>query len=71
MATRGRKQKLCFLKQNLGEALEKHFAGKTTKKRQNYNSSSLQPCVASPLHIKWGNQEAFCPSRLQLLLAEE
>jgi hypothetical protein len=33
MATRGRKQKECFLKQNLGEMLEKHYAGKTTKKR--------------------------------------
>jgi hypothetical protein len=37
MATRERKQKVCvlniFLKQNLGETLEIHLAGKTTKKR--------------------------------------
>jgi hypothetical protein len=33
MATRGRKQKACFLKENLGETLEIHLTGKTTKKR--------------------------------------
>jgi hypothetical protein len=33
MATRGRKQKACLLKYNLGETLEIHLAGKTTKKR--------------------------------------
>jgi hypothetical protein len=33
MATRGRKQKECFLKKALGETLEIHLAGKTTKKR--------------------------------------
>jgi hypothetical protein len=33
MATRGRKEKACFLKQNLGETLEIHITGKTTKKR--------------------------------------
>jgi hypothetical protein len=38
MATRGRKQKACFL--NLGEMLEIHFAGKTTKKRQNSDTST-------------------------------
>jgi hypothetical protein len=41
MATRGRKQKACFLKQNLGETLEIHLTGKTTKKRQ--NSSTATP----------------------------
>jgi hypothetical protein len=40
MATRGRKQKACFLKKNLGETLKKHFSGKTTKKRQNSDSST-------------------------------
>jgi hypothetical protein len=41
MATRGRKQKACFLKQHLGEMLEIHLTGKTTKKRQNSNCSTL------------------------------
>jgi hypothetical protein len=40
MVTRGRKQKACFLKQNLGETMEKHFAGKTNKKRQNSEFST-------------------------------
>jgi hypothetical protein len=40
MATRGRKQKVCFLKQNLGETLEIHLTGKTTEKRQNFDSST-------------------------------
>jgi hypothetical protein len=40
MAARGRKQKACFLKQNLGEMLEIHLAGKTTKRRQNPDSST-------------------------------
>jgi hypothetical protein len=33
MVTRGRKEKACFLKKNLGEILEIHLAGKTTTKR--------------------------------------
>jgi hypothetical protein len=40
MATRGRKQKACFLKLNLGETLEIHLTGKTTEKRQNSDSST-------------------------------
>jgi hypothetical protein len=40
METRGRKQNACFLKQNLGEMLELHLAGKITKKRQNFDSST-------------------------------
>jgi hypothetical protein len=40
MATKGRKQKVCFLKQNLGETLDIHLTRKTTKKRQNSNSST-------------------------------
>jgi hypothetical protein len=39
MATRGRKQKACFLKSNLGEMLEIYLPGKTTKKRQNSDTS--------------------------------
>jgi hypothetical protein len=45
MATRGRKQKACFLKQNLGEMLEKQFAGKTTKKRKNSDTSTPPACA--------------------------
>jgi hypothetical protein len=40
MATRGRKQKACFLKENLGEMWEIHLLGKTTKKRQNSDTST-------------------------------
>jgi hypothetical protein len=40
MATRGRKQKACFLKQNFGEMLVIHLTGKTTEKRQNTDSST-------------------------------
>jgi hypothetical protein len=40
MATRGRKQKSCFLKKTLEEMLEIHLAGKTTKNRQNSNTST-------------------------------
>jgi hypothetical protein len=40
MVTRGRKQKASFLKQNLGEMLEIHLTGKTTKKSQNFHSST-------------------------------
>jgi hypothetical protein len=41
MAARGRKQKACLLKQNLGETLEIHLTGKTTEKRQNVDPSTL------------------------------
>jgi hypothetical protein len=44
MAARGRKQKACFLKKNLGEMLETHLTGKTTKKRQNFASSTPPAC---------------------------
>jgi hypothetical protein len=43
MVVRGRKQKACLLKSNLGEMLEIHLTGKTTKKRQNFDSSTPQP----------------------------
>jgi hypothetical protein len=53
-----RKQKACFLKYNLGETLQIHLTGKTTKKRQNFDSSTPPRLrIASPLHIKWRNQE--------------
>jgi hypothetical protein len=45
MAARGRKQKACFLKYNLGEMLEINLAGKTTKKRQNFDSSTPPACT--------------------------
>jgi hypothetical protein len=40
MATRVRKQKVCFLNQTLGEMLEIHLRGTTTKKRQNSDTST-------------------------------
>jgi hypothetical protein len=40
MSTRGRKQKACFLEENLGKTLDIHLAGKTTKKRQNSDTST-------------------------------
>jgi hypothetical protein len=49
MATRGRKQKACFLNLNLGEMLEIRFAGKTTKKRQNYDTFTPPVCTWHPL----------------------
>jgi hypothetical protein len=41
MVARGRKQKACFLKLNLGEMLEKHLA----EKRQNFDSSTPPACA--------------------------
>jgi hypothetical protein len=40
MATRGKKQKVHFIKYNIRETMEIHFTGKTTKKRQNFDSST-------------------------------
>jgi hypothetical protein len=40
MATKGRKQKACFLKYNLGEMMDIHLTGKTTEERQNFDSST-------------------------------
>jgi hypothetical protein len=45
MAARGRKQKACLLKKNLGETLEIHISGKTTQKRQNFDSSIPPACA--------------------------
>jgi hypothetical protein len=50
MAAKGRKQKACFLKQNLEETLEIHLTGKTTEKRQNFDSSTPPDC-AEHLHL--------------------
>jgi hypothetical protein len=45
MAARGRKQKVCLLKRNLGEMLETHLAGKATEKRQNFDPSTPPACI--------------------------
>jgi hypothetical protein len=45
MVARGRKQKACLLKRNLGEILETHLAGKATKKRQNFDPSTPPACA--------------------------
>jgi hypothetical protein len=49
MVARGRKQKTCLLKRNLGETLETHLEGKATKKRQN-SDPSTPPACAENLH---------------------
>jgi hypothetical protein len=60
MATRGRKQKACFLKQNLGETLEIHLTGKATKKRQNFDSST-PPAHAEHLHFTLNGETRRAP----------
>jgi hypothetical protein len=50
MAARGRKQKVCLLKCNLGETLEIHLTGKTTKRSQNFDPSTPPTC-AEHLHF--------------------
>jgi hypothetical protein len=45
IAARGRKQKACLLKQNIGETPEIHLTGKTTEKRQNFHSSTPPACA--------------------------
>jgi hypothetical protein len=45
MAARGRKQKASLLKENLGETLGIHLTGKTTQKRQNFDSSTPPACT--------------------------
>jgi hypothetical protein len=64
MAARGRKQKACLLQWNLGETLETNLAGKTTKKRQNFDPST-PAAGAENLHFTLRNQEgpgaARCP----------
>jgi hypothetical protein len=60
MAARGRKQKVCLLKQNLGETLEIHLTGKTTKKRQNCDSSTPLDC-AQHLHFMLNGETRRAP----------
>jgi hypothetical protein len=60
MASRGRKQKVCLLKKNLGEMLEIHFTGKTIKKRQNFDSSTPQAC-AWHLHFTLNGETRRAP----------
>jgi hypothetical protein len=45
MVARGRKQKVCLLKKNLGETLEIHLTRKATKKRQNFDPSTPPACT--------------------------
>jgi hypothetical protein len=71
MAIRGRKQKVCFLKETLREMLEIHLAGKNTKKRQNSDTSTLSAHTYPPYHVKWRNQEGSHAARCQLYPAWE
>jgi hypothetical protein len=50
MVARGRKQKACLLKENLGETLEIHLTGKTIEKRQNFDPSTPPACTEN-LHF--------------------
>jgi hypothetical protein len=43
MAARGRKQKACLLKKNLGEMLEIHLTGKPPRRGKTLTPPHLQP----------------------------
>jgi hypothetical protein len=60
MAARGRKQKACFLKWNLGEMLETQLAGKNTEKRQNFDPST-PPSSTQNLHFTWNRETRRAP----------
>jgi hypothetical protein len=60
MAARGRKEKACLLKQNVGEMLETHLAGKTTKRKQNFDPSTLPAC-AEHLHFTLNRETRRAP----------
>jgi hypothetical protein len=62
MAARGRKQKACLLKRNLGETPETHLAGKATKKRQN-SDPSTPPACAENLHFTLNRETRMAPGR--------
>jgi hypothetical protein len=63
MAARGRKQKACILKWNLGETLETHLAGKATEKRQNFDPST-PPACAEYLHFTLNGETRRAPGPL-------
>jgi hypothetical protein len=65
MAARGRKQKACLLKKNLGETLEIHLMHKTTKKRQNFDPST-PPASAEHLHFMLNGETRRAPGRHQM-----
>jgi hypothetical protein len=52
---------VCLLKENLGEMLEIHFTGKTTKKRQNFDSST-PPACAYYLHFTLNGETRRAPA---------
>jgi hypothetical protein len=59
MAARGRKQKTCLL-WNLGETLKTHLVGKTTEKRQNFDSST-PPASSEHLHFTLNGETRRAP----------
>jgi hypothetical protein len=60
MAARGKKQKACLLKWNLGETMETHLAGKATEKRQNFNLST-SPACSEHLHFPLNGETRRAP----------
>jgi hypothetical protein len=65
MVARGRKQKACLLKQNLGETLEIRLTGVTTKKRQNFDTST-PPACAEHLHFTLNGRTRRAPRPLSV-----
>jgi hypothetical protein len=47
--------------------LEIHLAEKPPRRGKTLNLHTTILCIASPLHIKWRNQEGSCAARHQLL----
>jgi hypothetical protein len=60
MVARGKKQKACLLKWNLGETLETHLAGKATEKRQNCDPST-PPAYTEHLHFTLNGEIGGAP----------
>jgi hypothetical protein len=60
MAARGRKQKACLLKCNLGEMLETQLASKTTEKKENFDPST-PPACAENLHFTLNKKPGGLP----------
>jgi hypothetical protein len=63
MAARGRKQKACLLKENLGEMLDIHLSNKTTEKRKNFDPS-IPPACAEHLHFTLNGETRRAPGPL-------
>jgi hypothetical protein len=65
MAARGRKQKACLLKWNLGEKLETDLAGKATEKRENFDPSTPPACTEH-LHFTLNEETRRAPQAIAI-----